>query len=58
MAEALLKDPVCGMRMRPQEAIYVSEYHGVVYRFCSEACKAKFDQDPARFLPSMPQDTP
>jgi YHS domain-containing protein len=33
---------------------YVSEYQGVVYRFCSEACKAKFDQQPARFAPSTP----
>ncbi len=54
MVEALLKDPVCGMRMRPEEAIYISEYQGVVYRFCSEACKEKFDQQPARFAPSTP----
>jgi len=39
MAEELLKDPVCGMRMRPDEAVYTSEYQGVLYHFCSEACK-------------------
>lgn len=54
MAEKLIKDPVCGMRMTPEEAAYVSEYQGVVYQFCSEACKTKFDQDPARYA----QDTP
>lgn len=54
MAEELLKDPVCGMRMRPDEAVYTSEYQGGLYHFCSEACKTKFDQDPARFVASMP----
>lgn len=54
MAEKLIKDPVCGMRLRPEEAIYESEYEGVVYRFCSEACKEKFDQDPARFIQGIP----
>ena len=52
MAEELLKDLVCGMRMRPEEAVYVSEYQGIVYRFCSEACKEKFDQHPSRYVQS------
>ncbi|MGE3537335.1 MAG: YHS domain-containing protein [Candidatus Tectimicrobiota bacterium] len=51
MVEKLSKDPVCGMRMRPDEAQYSSEYQGVVYYFCSEACQAKFDQQPSRFVP-------
>ncbi len=50
MVEKLIKDPVCGMRMKPEEAPYVSEYQGVTYRFCSEACKKKFDRDPSRFV--------
>lgn len=52
MAEELIKDPVCGMRMRPEEAVHVSKYQGGIYRFCSEACKEKFDQDPSRFVSS------
>lgn len=50
--EKLSKDPVCGMRLRPDEAVHVSEYQGMVYRFCSEACKKTFEQQPARFAPS------
>jgi YHS domain-containing protein len=49
MREAMIKDPVCGMRMTPEEAVHVSEYAGVVHRFCSEACKAKFDREPAKY---------
>ena len=50
MRQAMTKDPVCGMRMTPEEAVGVSEYAGVVYRFCSEACKAKFDREPATYV--------
>ena len=50
MAEKLMKDPVCGMTMSPKEAAYASELRGMVYRFCSEACKEKFDRDPSRFF--------
>jgi len=49
MREAMIKDPVCGMRITPDEAVAVSEYAGVVHRFCSEACKAKFDREPAKY---------
>jgi YHS domain-containing protein len=45
----MIKDLVCGMRMTAAEAVYSSEYAGVVYRFCSEACKGKFDRDPGKF---------
>lgn len=49
MLEKLIKDLVCGMRMTPEQAAHVSEYQGAVYRFCSEACKQKFDRDPSKF---------
>jgi Cu+-exporting ATPase len=45
----MIKDPVCGMRMTSEEARYASEYAGVVHRFCSEACKVKFDRDPTKY---------
>ncbi len=50
MVEKLIKDLVCGMRMRLEDAVHISAHEGVVYRFCSEACKRKFDQDPSRFV--------
>jgi Cu+-exporting ATPase len=54
MAEELIKDPVCGMRIQPVQVVAVSEHAGSTYRFCSEACKQKFDRDPARFVPPRP----
>lgn len=54
MAEELIKDPVCGMRMQPEDAVHTSEYQRVVYHFCSEACQAKFDQEPSQFVASTP----
>ena len=56
MVETLIKDLVCGMRIRLEEAVHVSVYDGVVYRFCSEACKRKFDGDPSRFLTRVRDD--
>jgi Cu+-exporting ATPase len=50
MAESLIKDVVCGMRLTPEEAAHVSEHRGVQYRFCSEACRKKFEKDPSRFV--------
>jgi YHS domain-containing protein len=47
------KDPVCGMDLRAREdeaAGTISEYRGKVYGFCSDFCKRKFLQDPARYL--------
>lgn len=49
MVESATKDVVCGMRMTVREARYASEYGGRVYRFCSDACKATFDRDPAKY---------
>lgn len=49
MGKALIKDPVCGMRMTAAEVIDSCEYAGVVYRFCSHACRAKFEREPDKF---------
>lgn len=49
MNESVAKDPVCAMRITAAEAVESSSYAGVVYRFCSRACKAKFDRDPDKF---------
>lgn len=42
-------DPVCGMKVRKREAT-TSVVHGKKYFFCSEACKAKFEEDPEKYL--------
>lgn len=43
------KDPVCGMTIDEREAAGTSVYEGTTYRFCSLACKEKFDKDPKAY---------
>ena len=42
-------DPVCGMSVDPDGAASHSDYEGRTYHFCSNACKTKFDADPAAY---------
>jgi P-type Cu+ transporter len=42
-------DPVCLMRIDPQEAAAHSEYQGRRYYFCAETCRLAFEQDPERY---------
>lgn len=47
---AIVTDPVCGMRIDPDDAAATAEHDGQRYWFCSEACRGAFvaDPDPAR----------
>ena len=45
-------DPVCGMTVDPGTARHRAEHEGTTYLFCSAGCKAKFEADPARYLPA------
>jgi uncharacterized protein len=50
-AEAkVVRDPVCGMSVDPDQAEYRSLQEGQTYYFCSAGCKASFDQEPSRYL--------
>ena len=44
-----LKDPVCGMTVKP-DSPHRLEHQGVVYLFCCGGCQAKFRADPDRYL--------
>jgi YHS domain-containing protein len=37
------------MELNPENAPERSAYEGHAYHFCSEACRNKFDQNPAEF---------
>ena len=53
-----LVDPVCGMRVHSSSA-HTLDHDVATLVFCSSRCKAKFEQDPARyFLPRDPALTP
>jgi Cu+-exporting ATPase len=47
---AMTTDPVCGMRIDPEDAAATAEYEGTTYYFCSEACRDAFVADPASYL--------
>ena len=42
-------DPVCDMRIRPDEAAASAEHEGHTIYFCSRGCRAEFLQDPQRY---------
>lgn len=49
MATTTTTDPVCGMSVAPSTAAGHSDWRGERYYFCSAACKATFDADPAKY---------
>jgi Cu+-exporting ATPase len=46
---AMVTDPVCGMRIDPDDAVATVEHEGRTYYFCSEACRDAFVADPASY---------
>ncbi len=48
----MIKDPVCGMEVKPSEAAGTVEYNGETYYFCAPGCKKAFEKDPEQFLSS------
>jgi Cu+-exporting ATPase len=45
-AMAMVTDPVCGMRIDPDDAAATVEHDGETVYFCSEACRDAFVADP------------
>ncbi len=45
----VVTDPVCGMQLNREDVTEQGEYRGHTYYFCSDACRNKFDADPAQF---------
>lgn len=44
------KDPVCGMDVEIKEAAATYDYKGKTYYFCTAGCKAKFAENPEKYL--------
>jgi len=42
-------DPVCGMSIDPATAAGTSTFEGRDYYFCSKACQAEFEKNPAKY---------
>ena len=47
---AMVIDPVCGMRIDPDDAAAEVEHAGTIYSFCSVACRDVFVATPDRFV--------
>jgi Cu+-exporting ATPase len=47
-------DPVCGMKVLPQEATASVEHAGRTWYFCCPGCRTKFEAAPARYDGSQP----
>ena len=45
----MVKDPVCGMNIDPQDAAAGREHMGQTFYFCSPSCVEQFDADPHRY---------
>lgn len=43
-------DPVCGMKIRPSEAVASAEHKGTTYYFCSQDCADSFRQSPEDYV--------
>ncbi|HET9780923.1 MAG TPA: XdhC family protein [Candidatus Dormibacteraeota bacterium] len=43
-------DPVCGMTVDPLTSTRKSTHKGIDYWFCSDGCKAEFEQNPDRLI--------
>ncbi|MBZ5521184.1 MAG: YHS domain-containing protein [Acidobacteriia bacterium] len=47
----MVKDPVCGMWLKRQDALKWTEiHHGWESHFCSEGCRKAFRQDPDHYI--------
>ncbi len=44
-----VKDPVCGMEIRPADAVANEEHEGRRFDFCSRTCYDTFVNDPHRY---------
>jgi YHS domain-containing protein len=49
-------DPVCHMQVNGQQTQHKLRHGDKTYYFCSDLCKASFENDPARYLNAPQQD--
>jgi Cu+-exporting ATPase len=54
--KAVAIDPVCGMTVHPASAAAQQEHEGKTYYFCSEHCRRKFSENPARYVSGAGRD--
>jgi len=50
---ALVRDPVCGMMVDPQQTPWREPHEGKTYFFCNPRCAGKFRAHPARYVEAL-----
>ncbi|RWI29091.1 heavy metal translocating P-type ATPase [Mesorhizobium sp.] len=50
VADAVIRDPVCGMTVDPAAGKPTAEHGGHRYYFCSERCRSKFTAEPENYI--------
>jgi len=46
----IMHDPVCGMEVNPNGTDKVTNFQGLSYYFCAEACRKSFEANPEKYL--------
>ena len=49
---AVVRDPVCGMKIAPDKAAASTQYADKQYYFCAQSCAEKFTAKPTLYLPT------
>jgi YHS domain-containing protein len=47
---ATMIDPVCGMEVDSDTAMWTAEYEGKTYYFCGKGCMLEFRDNPQQYL--------
>lgn len=48
--EQLVIDPVCRMKIKPEDAVATIEHEATTYSFCSQDCADSFREAPEDYL--------
>ena len=48
--DIVLLDPVCGMTVERASVRHIADHAGVVYAFCSVACRSSFVREPTAYV--------
>jgi len=49
VAASQMRDPVCGMTLKPAGIAFQENYQDKTYSFCSDSCRKKFLADPGKY---------
>ena len=53
-----VKDPVCGVKVEPENAAASTTYESQEVFFCSDECRRKFEASPARYYDRLERHEP